>query len=198
MFLQQCPHCAHVNPTGSRFCNACGGPLDLAPCPHCGAINAAGDVACHECGARLTVPVERPSPAPPRERPQPSPHVLHQTVPQRPQPNESDAGPHVRPRNTPRLIAGGLVALVLLAIGYALSLRSTLEREAAPATAARVATPPTSPAASPSPPSKPAERGVDGPPPPDAAKPAAEANACPPAVAAMDLCRSRDAAARRN
>ncbi len=49
----QCSFCDGVNPPNSKFCNACGAPLHLAPCPHCGAVNDAASTACHECAAEL-------------------------------------------------------------------------------------------------------------------------------------------------
>jgi len=53
MFRSECPICAHVNPAESRFCNACGAPLHLAPCPRCGTINGLGAQDCYKCGAAL-------------------------------------------------------------------------------------------------------------------------------------------------
>jgi Double zinc ribbon len=49
-----CPICGHVNPADSRFCNACGAPLYLAPCSRCGAMNDRAAAQCHECGTPLT------------------------------------------------------------------------------------------------------------------------------------------------
>jgi len=59
-----CPACAHQNPRGSRFCNACGRPLAPPPapsmppppqpesvrCPHCGAALAPEQAFCSQCG----------------------------------------------------------------------------------------------------------------------------------------------------
>jgi len=230
MFLQQCPHCAHVNPTGSRFCNACGGPLDLAPCPNCGAINAAGDASCRECGTRLAPPGER-EPAlrrelePPSHRAPPSggriehamrrdaarddPHSIQPRRPagadSQPPPPASSTAPPEHARNASRrsphaavtVIAVSLVALAVLALGYAWTLRNALEREgAAPAPSSAVAA---SPEAAPSP--------AAGTPAPDTATGAAPvlpaaasdpaAAPCPPAVAAMGLCRTFEASATR-
>ncbi len=53
MSRSDCPVCAHANPAESRFCNACGAPLHLAPCPRCGAMNARDAKDCYECGAVL-------------------------------------------------------------------------------------------------------------------------------------------------
>jgi hypothetical protein len=55
MFRSECPICEHVNPAESRFCNACGAPLHLAPCPRCGTINGLGAQDCYKCGAALMV-----------------------------------------------------------------------------------------------------------------------------------------------
>jgi hypothetical protein len=48
-----CRFCDHANPAGSRFCNACGSPLDLGPCPHCEAVNNALADRCYQCGQSL-------------------------------------------------------------------------------------------------------------------------------------------------
>ncbi|MET1082870.1 MAG: zinc ribbon domain-containing protein, partial [Burkholderiales bacterium] len=37
MYPIKCGFCRHGNPTGSRYCNACGAPLSAEPCPDCGA-----------------------------------------------------------------------------------------------------------------------------------------------------------------
>ena len=49
----QCPFCQRANPLDSKFCNACGAPLHLAPCPRCGAVNDAAATVCHQCEAEL-------------------------------------------------------------------------------------------------------------------------------------------------
>src|SRR5437868_2685668 len=49
-----CTFCAHRNPEGSKFCNACGSPLNLAPCPRCEAINNLANLECSQCGALLS------------------------------------------------------------------------------------------------------------------------------------------------
>ena len=53
MLRPQCPYCERVNPSGSKFCNACGAPLHLVPCRHCGAVNDAGATKCYQCGTAL-------------------------------------------------------------------------------------------------------------------------------------------------
>ena len=45
-----CFSCDHRNPIGSRFCNACGTPMNFRPCKHCGAINVRAAAHCHQCG----------------------------------------------------------------------------------------------------------------------------------------------------
>lgn len=45
-----CFSCDHRNPLGSRFCNACGTPMNFRPCKHCGAINVRAAAHCHQCG----------------------------------------------------------------------------------------------------------------------------------------------------
>ena len=46
-----CRFCSHPNPSGSRFCNECGSPLNLRPCPQCEAVNDDRERKCHLCGA---------------------------------------------------------------------------------------------------------------------------------------------------
>ena len=53
MLLTQCPLCEHVNPANSRFCSACGTPLEAMLCPHCGAVNDMTAVSCHKCFGSL-------------------------------------------------------------------------------------------------------------------------------------------------
>ncbi len=53
MLLTQCPLCEHINPVNSRFCSACGTPLEAMLCPHCGAINDMTAVTCHKCFGSL-------------------------------------------------------------------------------------------------------------------------------------------------
>lgn len=49
MSKNQCPYCDHDNPAESKFCNACGAVLHLAPCPKCGAVNDKGAAQCYRC-----------------------------------------------------------------------------------------------------------------------------------------------------
>src|SRR5262249_31917329 len=60
-----CKFCAHGNPEGSRFCNECGSPLNLAPCSRCEAINSASDTQCFQCGAPLSSAATEEMGAPP-------------------------------------------------------------------------------------------------------------------------------------
>lgn len=53
MLLAECSFCDHANPAGSKFCNACGGPLNLATCPNCDALNDVTASICHKCAAAL-------------------------------------------------------------------------------------------------------------------------------------------------
>ncbi len=48
-----CPFCEHINPAGSKFCNACGTPMHLVPCARCGAVNDPLATSCHQCAAAL-------------------------------------------------------------------------------------------------------------------------------------------------
>jgi len=49
-----CNFCTHGNPEGSRFCNACGSPLNLTQCSWCEAINSVSSEECFQCGAPLS------------------------------------------------------------------------------------------------------------------------------------------------
>jgi class 3 adenylate cyclase len=51
----RCPQCAHDNPPGARFCNACGTGLSGA-CRACGQVNAPGSRFCSACGQALGPP----------------------------------------------------------------------------------------------------------------------------------------------
>ena len=53
MYPIKCGFCRHGNPTGSRYCNACGAPLTAEPCPDCGAVNDVMATTCQQCGASL-------------------------------------------------------------------------------------------------------------------------------------------------
>jgi hypothetical protein len=48
-----CAVCAHANPAGASFCNACGASLQLALCHACEAINDRSASFCHKCGVAL-------------------------------------------------------------------------------------------------------------------------------------------------
>jgi len=64
----QCPQCQHENPDGSRFCNTCGGKLEMI-CPACAHVNPPRSRFCNDCGHNLaaapssTQPETRPLPA---------------------------------------------------------------------------------------------------------------------------------------
>jgi class 3 adenylate cyclase len=64
----QCPQCQHENPDGSRFCNTCGGKLEMI-CPACAHVNPPTSRFCNDCGHNLaavpssTQPETRPIPA---------------------------------------------------------------------------------------------------------------------------------------
>lgn len=53
MALTKCKYCEHGNPPDSKYCNACGGILTLAPCPHCGAVSEVTATTCYQCGGSL-------------------------------------------------------------------------------------------------------------------------------------------------
>lgn len=49
MALIKCEYCEHGNPPDSKYCNACGATLTLAPCPHCGAVIEVTATTCYQC-----------------------------------------------------------------------------------------------------------------------------------------------------
>ncbi len=58
MALTRCRYCEHDNPANSKFCNSCGGalnlPVHLASCPRCGTVNPAKATLCCWCGGQLS------------------------------------------------------------------------------------------------------------------------------------------------
>jgi class 3 adenylate cyclase/tetratricopeptide (TPR) repeat protein len=54
----KCSRCSQDNPSGARFCGACGERLESA-CPACGFANASGGRFCTECGASLPAAATR-------------------------------------------------------------------------------------------------------------------------------------------
>ena len=58
MALTRCRHCEHDNPANSKFCNSCGGalnlPVHLASCPRCGTVNPVKATLCCWCGGQLS------------------------------------------------------------------------------------------------------------------------------------------------
>lgn len=60
-----CNFCTHDNPEGSKFCNACGSPLNLTQCSHCEAINSVYAEQCFQCGAPLSQPTTGEMATPP-------------------------------------------------------------------------------------------------------------------------------------
>ena len=54
----KCPQCQFDNPSGAKFCNACGSKMERA-CPQCANVNPPGSRFCNECGHNLGL-----SPAP--------------------------------------------------------------------------------------------------------------------------------------
>ncbi|UCB50661.1 MAG: AAA family ATPase [Deltaproteobacteria bacterium] len=55
----KCPKCQFENPDGAKFCNECGGRLELA-CSQCGKANPPGSKFCNECGHDLKESAETP------------------------------------------------------------------------------------------------------------------------------------------
>jgi class 3 adenylate cyclase/tetratricopeptide (TPR) repeat protein len=56
----QCPQCQFENIDGAKFCNECGGKLEVN-CSKCGKPNPPGSKFCNECGYDLTKPTEAPT-----------------------------------------------------------------------------------------------------------------------------------------
>ena len=58
MALTRCRYCEHDNPADSKFCNSCGGalnlPVHLASCARCGTVNPAKATVCCWCGGQLS------------------------------------------------------------------------------------------------------------------------------------------------
>ena len=48
----KCSKCQFENPEDAKFCNECGGTLQIA-CPKCGKVNPPGSKFCNECGHKL-------------------------------------------------------------------------------------------------------------------------------------------------
>ena len=56
----KCPNCQASNRENAKFCNTCGGKLEIV-CPQCGNLNIPGSRFCDECGANLNrVPKQPP------------------------------------------------------------------------------------------------------------------------------------------
>jgi class 3 adenylate cyclase/tetratricopeptide (TPR) repeat protein len=53
----KCPKCSTDNPDQAKFCNECGGKLEVV-CPQCGTSNSPGSKFCNECGRDLRKPKE--------------------------------------------------------------------------------------------------------------------------------------------
>jgi class 3 adenylate cyclase len=53
--MMKCPKCRKDNPEGAKFCNECGGRLELA-CPNCQKVNSPGSKFCGECGHAFPAP----------------------------------------------------------------------------------------------------------------------------------------------
>ena len=64
----RCPQCQFENVDGAKFCNECGGKLEIS-CSRCGKPNPPGSKFCNECGNELKelqigAPSTTPSPNP--------------------------------------------------------------------------------------------------------------------------------------
>jgi len=49
-----CLFCDRSNPSGAKFCNACGSPMNLKPCRKCDAVNESTATVCYQCGAPIS------------------------------------------------------------------------------------------------------------------------------------------------
>src|SRR5215207_72043 len=58
--MTRCASCGAENPSGAKFCNACGASL-LVGCPSCGASNPPGASFCGDCGTRLDAAAAPPA-----------------------------------------------------------------------------------------------------------------------------------------
>jgi len=56
MVPSQCLFCDQVNPTGAKFCNNCGAPLQVKLCSRCEAVNDQTAKSCHKCGTEFPAP----------------------------------------------------------------------------------------------------------------------------------------------
>ena len=56
MDTHSCSFCQHANPSDAKFCNECGGALQLKPCSFCEAVNDVHAARCHACDASLVEP----------------------------------------------------------------------------------------------------------------------------------------------
>jgi class 3 adenylate cyclase/tetratricopeptide (TPR) repeat protein len=64
VFDMICPKCQFNNPAGAKFCNECGGRLELI-CPSCTKVNPPESKFCNECGHPLSAPATAPQVPPP-------------------------------------------------------------------------------------------------------------------------------------
>jgi class 3 adenylate cyclase/tetratricopeptide (TPR) repeat protein len=64
----KCRKCQFESPAGAKFCNACGGKLELA-CTQCGQVNPPGSKFCNECGHNLTQPAAPAESSQPTQQP---------------------------------------------------------------------------------------------------------------------------------
>jgi hypothetical protein len=94
--LDRCPFCEHDNPSDSKFCNACGAPVNLVPCPKCGAVNDVKASSCYECRSLMAGGVAK--------APDTAPTIA--------------SGAESLPRRNRRTAGVALVAMAVVLLGY--------------------------------------------------------------------------------
>lgn len=106
----KCPFCQHENPTGTRFCAACGFSMHLKICPNpeCAKISDAGAAACEFCGQAFPKPAVAPEAASPVPAASPAPAKVP----------ESATGSAARDK--PRTAALPLIMVAIIAGGLPL------------------------------------------------------------------------------
>ncbi len=117
----KCPSCG-VEASG-KFCFSCGAPLKSQQCPSCGAAAAPGSKFCTSCGKAL--PGKAPGAGPPRpgnrgaarSRAGGRPTIASQMV----ETAEAAGGPG----NLAWWVAGGLLVVLIIALGYPILRRSS-------------------------------------------------------------------------
>jgi double zinc ribbon protein len=128
----RCPFCEHDNPADARFCSECGGALHLAPCPKCGAVNQVTASVCYQCRSQLRGHGTADAPAPPVSADAFTESLANTFV------SESlpvAVVPKSLPRRRSQVIAGTVVVVVIVALGYNAYRQRSHQEELRPQTA---------------------------------------------------------------